>query len=241
MNEALREAGLAENEGKVYLALLGLGRVPVNRIHEATGVHRRNIYDSLNSLIEKGLVTYAYEGKKKYFEPKDPHMLLSYLDEQNRAIERRKRLVMNELPALNARFSRIRTEQTAEIYRGLEGIKTVLRDCLNYKQVLLIGATGSVAERLQTFWPSYNRERVRKKILWRLLIDWEARGKPITESKLYRFKILPKELSSPNVIYVYGDKVANLLWAEQPVIFLIKDREVANSYRNYFGYLWETL
>ena len=131
-------------------------------------------------------------------------------------------------------------EIESEIYRGLEGIKTILKECLNYKEVLFIGATGDVENRLPYFWPHYNKKRIRLKCKWKLLLVHEAKDKPITKSKYYEYKVLPKILSGLNVIYIYGDYVANVLWLEKPLAFVIKHKTLSNNYKTYFNYLWKT-
>ena len=74
--EILRKIGLSDGEIKVYSALLDLRRSPVNKIHEKTGIERRNIYDILNKLIEKGLVSYTIEKGKKTYQCTHPNKLV---------------------------------------------------------------------------------------------------------------------------------------------------------------------
>ena len=62
--DILRNIGLSEGEITIYSALLDLGKAPVNKIHEKVGIERRNIYDILNKLIERGLVSYINENKE---------------------------------------------------------------------------------------------------------------------------------------------------------------------------------
>jgi len=45
--KVLEELGLAKNEAKVYLNLLRLGSASVGKSTAESGVHRRNVYDSL--------------------------------------------------------------------------------------------------------------------------------------------------------------------------------------------------
>jgi len=241
MAELLKEIGLTNREIEVYLILLDIGTSPVNRIYEKTGIQRRNIYDLLNKLVEKGLVTYITENKKKYFQPKDPHKLVDYIDEQKARLDDKRGELVENIGELKAKFDSIKTEQEAEIYRGLDGIKSILFDCLSAKEVLFIGATGMVEDKLPYFWPQYNKKRIANKISWKLLLNYEAKNKPITKSQLYSYKILPKELSGPNVIYIYGDKIANVLWVDPPISFVIKDSRIAESYRKYFNFLWRTM
>ena len=62
--EILKRAGLSDGEIKVYEAILSIGTAPINKIHEKTGIERRNIYDIVNKLIKKGLINYTDENKK---------------------------------------------------------------------------------------------------------------------------------------------------------------------------------
>ena len=107
--------------------------------------------------------------------------------------------------------------------------------------MLFIGATGDVENRLPYFWPQYNKKREKLKCKWKLLLVHESRNKNITKSKYYEYKILPKILSGLNVIYIYGDSVANVVWLEKPVAFVIKHKVLANNYRRYFEYLWKSI
>jgi sugar-specific transcriptional regulator TrmB len=237
----LKEIGLTDTEIKVYLALLKLGATSAGKIVEETGVYRKNLYDSLNKLIEKGLVTYVIENKIRFFQPKNPDNLINYLDEKKARIDERKKELHDLLPELKLKFNSLNPEIESEIYRGIEGIKTILKECLNHKEVLFIGATGDVENRLPYFWPHYNKEREKLKCKWKLLLVHEAKNKPITKSKYYEYKILPKILSGLNVIYIYGNYVANVLWLEKPIAFVTKHKNLANNYRKYFCYLWGSI
>ncbi len=239
--KVLKEIGLTETEIKIYLALLSFGATSAGRIVEETGIYRKNLYDALNKLIEKGLVTYVIENKMKIFQAKNPGNLEKYLDEKKAKIEEQKQEVQKTISELNSLFGKAPAEIESEIYRGTEGIKTILKECLNYKEVLFIGATGDVEKRLPYFWPQYNKKREKLKCTWKLLLVHEAKNKPITKSQYYEYKILPKMLSGLNVIYIYGDYIANVIWLEKPIAFVIKHKTLANNYRKYFYYLWDNI
>ena len=61
----LKELGLSKGQISVYSAVLELGISSLNKIQEKTGIERRNIYDILNKLIEKGLISYTVEKGKR--------------------------------------------------------------------------------------------------------------------------------------------------------------------------------
>lgn len=237
----LKEIGLTETEIKVYLALLSYGTTSAGKLVGETGVYRKNLYDALNKLIDKGIISYVIENKIKFFQAKNPENLEKYLDEKKAKIEEQKQEIQNTISELNSLFKKAPAEIESEIYRGTEGIKTILKECLNYKEVLFIGATGDVESRLPYFWPQYNKKREKLKCKWKLLLVHEAKNKPITKSEYYEYKILPEILSGLNVIYIYGDYVANVLWLEKPIAFVIKHKTLASNYKKYFHFLWDTI
>lgn len=242
MNKALfREIGFTDTETKVYLNLLSLGVGTIGKIAEHSNLYRKNVSDALRKLAEKGLVTSVIENKKYLYQAKDPQNLFRFLEKKKQTIEEKELLLQQELPALTAQFQSVAPAFESEVYRGIEGIKTILRDCLKYKEVLFLGATGDVATRLPYFWPHYNKKREKLKCVWRLLLVHEAQKKQITKSKHYHYKILPKILSGPAVTYVYGDHVAHVLWLEKPVAFVMTHKILAATYKNYFWFLWDSL
>lgn len=58
IEKALGDVGLSKNEVKVYVALSKIGQATANKIVGNSKVHRTNVYDTLDRLVEKGLVSY---------------------------------------------------------------------------------------------------------------------------------------------------------------------------------------
>ena len=61
MFEKLVPLGLTNTEAKIYVTLIDLGRAQAGIISRKSGIHRRSVYDALERLIEKGLVSYIKE------------------------------------------------------------------------------------------------------------------------------------------------------------------------------------
>ncbi len=133
-------------------------------------------------------------------------------------------------------------QQQARVYMGYEGVKVIFDDTLNEKEVYFISGGGYVAERMKDyFWNYYVSEAEKKKIKWYTLALEFVRGKPITKLPWAKFKYLPREFNTPNVVFIYGNKVVNVLWTENPMAFLIENKYVAKSYRDYFESLWKNV
>ena len=134
--ELLREIGLSKNEARVYEALLKLGETSVQTISLKSKVHRRNVYDSLAKLMEKGLVSEVFIRGEKHFKAQNPNRLLSLLKEKEEMINK-------ELPEMQAKYEALEEKEEAHLYKGIEGVKNYLSDILKTKEtVYFIGAKG---------------------------------------------------------------------------------------------------
>ena len=60
----LEKLGLNRNEAKVYFGLLQTVNTTASDLVKHLGLHRNIIYDNLEKLIEKGLVSFVIEGTK---------------------------------------------------------------------------------------------------------------------------------------------------------------------------------
>ena len=197
--ESLRKIGLSEGEIKVYSALLNNGSLPVNLIHEKVGIERRNIYDILNKLIERGLISYVTENKRKSYSISHPSKIVGYIEEQKHELEQTKQEVTKDIPSLIEKFNFKRPDVSAEVYRGYEGIKAIWEDMLNYKETYWIGSGRYVPRKLPHFFANWNKRRIKKKHMWWNLHRVEMK-KEINEFQYEKLRFLPKEFSgSPTV------------------------------------------
>ena len=51
-------------------------------------------------------------------------------------------------------------------------------------------------------------------------------------------KFLPKNYITSSSTIIYGSKVAIISWTDNPVGFLLEDKQTADSYRTYFEFMW---
>ncbi|MBS3134545.1 hypothetical protein J4214_04920 [Candidatus Woesearchaeota archaeon] len=239
--ELLRKIGLSEGEVKIYTALLDLGLSPINKIHERTGIERRNIYDILNKLIERGLITYITENKKRSFQITHPRKIIGYIEEKKYNLEKTKKELEKIIPEITKRFKFKKSLLNAEVYRNIEGIKAIWEDTLNYKEAYWIGSGRYVPKRFPYFFNNWNRRRIKLKVKWFNILRYELK-KETKPMQLEQVKFLPKEFSgNPTVICIYGDKVVNFLYGKDLFGFLIESKELAENYKLYHKYLWNNV
>lgn len=245
----LKKIGLTDSEIKVYKALLKLGSSSVSNIQEETNIERRYIYDVINKLIDKGLVSYTVEKGKKTFQITHPNKILGYIDEQKAKLDQNTQQIHNILPNILKLYEENKAEIKVEILRGKEGVKALGEDMLNFKSNYHIGGNGSVQQYMPIFWKHYNKKRIKKKVMWHDLIiegtlmetfkDNESAKKELKEIKYYKYKTIPRELGSPHAVSVYGDKIAMVLWSDSPFIIIIQNKDIAKFYLQHFKFLWK--
>lgn len=226
--EQLKQAGLTENETKVYIALLDIGPSLAGQISRRTGLHRRNVYDTAEMLIKKGLIGYILKNNRRLFQASNPNRILEMLKEKENLLEP----IVNQL---GEKFKKTKEKEETNFYKGKDELKTIFEDQLNSKEILILGASPKANETLQFYFKWYDKLRKQKKIRTRII----AQDRKIKNIPLAEIKYLPEKYSSPLSINIYGDKTAIILWATNPIAIVIKNSEIAEGYKNYFELMWK--
>lgn len=242
--EILQEAGLSPNEAKIYEAMVELGESTISKIAVSSGVHRRNAYDAMNRLVDKGLCFEILSGGENRYNAVDPGKLLELVSEKQQKIQA-------ILPGLQKKFVKRIAPEEAYIYRGYEGQKNIWRD------ILRIGAnTHNIGAKAQWFDPKLDSARVeffkeakRKRLKFHLLFDHEVKIQMPDFPKTYpaelHYRFLPKEYSTNSIVHIFGDYVVTYTgvglgkMSENTVFFVIRSRDLAESYRTWFWYMWK--
>lgn len=239
----LKKLGLSDGEIKVYQALLELGETTINNIHEKIGIDRRNIYDILNKLIEKGLISYIESNKKRSFKVSNPDKLISYIHEKKSNLDNIEKEIDVLIPDMQQIFNLNKEEFRAETFKGKEGLKAVWDDMLNYKEIFWIGSGMYVPDKFPAYFKDWNKRRLQRKVKSFHLYRNEKRNdvEKYPDKNIFTdCRFLPPEFSgNPTFTTIYGDKVANTLIGENIFVFVIESKELAENYRKYHKYLWD--
>lgn len=226
----LKEIGLSDSEANVYLTLLKLGEATVAEISQSSGLHRTNIYDSIEKLKEKGLVSYLSKENKQFFRAADPENILTYLQEKEASISQ-------FLPELKELQSKISEKVTVEVFKGAQGIKSTLKDILiTKKEVIGYSVAGQLRKYLPEFARYYFREQDKYGISHRFIY---TSGIPKPPSKFYQIRVLPKEFSSTTINISYDDQILNLIFQPEMVAIRIKSKPLADDFKRHFELLWK--
>lgn len=227
--DELRKAGLTGNEAKVYLELLRRGSLSANEVAKKISMDRTLTYTVLNHLIEKGLVNYVIKDKKKFFEASDPTHLLN-------PVREREALVKDLIPQLKQIEKIKESVQEINIYEGKEGLRSVMWEILKYKSFCSFGATGRVYDVLYET-PRLAKELAKKGVNARIITSPEQKRHRMTRLKNIKFRYL--NIKSKATTTIFKDKVAIHILTQKPMIIVIKNKQIADTYKNHFEVLWK--
>jgi hypothetical protein len=130
-------------------------------------------------------------------------------------------------------------DQEAFIYRGYDVLQDIFEETLKHKEVKLIGARGYFFDKRPEYLEEYTRKAQKSGTKWRNVVDIEAADHPLLKTPFIKNKFFPSEFRSPNVIWMFGNKLVNTNWTrDEPVIFITENKEIVEGYSKYFELLW---
>lgn len=235
--EILKEIGMTNTEIKVYVAMLELGSSLASVISRKSNVERAVTYHTVEKLIRKGMASHIIRENRKYFSAADPEKLGD--------LHKDKEIILHEaIEELNRLKMASKETLSVEVFRGVEGFKTVLDDIIRGKKpYFIIGYTGR-APKISKFWYAHwQKRRIKNKIPRYVLVDKGNEKQDALKYSMTKIRIMSeKTITEPKTsTIVYGnDKVLLFLPLEEFAGIRIKNKEVHNSYKEYFDILWKS-
>jgi sugar-specific transcriptional regulator TrmB len=235
MEEDLMDIGLSKNEAKIYIALNELGSTTIGDIAKESKIHRSNVYDAIEGLVQKGLASFILKDKVKYYQPTDSSNLFNMIQEKEEKVK-------SLLPRLELLQGLSHEKSEASIQIGLAASRRALDAFLEYNsEILVMGAPSNVGKLIGPFLQNFHKRRIEKKIMMRHIYNTDAfdRIAYLKKLKYTPVRVLPSEYNSPVATVIVGDEVTFIQWIDSPVIITIKNKSMVDGYRKYFYYLWK--
>ena len=241
-SQIFESIGLSPNEAKIYETMLSTGEIGVAEVSVKAKIHRRNVYDAMHRLLEKGLVFVIFHKGENRYQAVHPQKLMEIVKEKEREIE-------HVLPELTRMFSADPTTESAYIYKGIEGYKNYRRDLVRVaEEAYFLGAKGlwRSPQIDQTFRDAYV-SKFKKNIPHKVLFDPRV---PIMlpealEDERGCYRVLPNGYETPGVVDIFGDYVVTFVSVgignigDDLTIFVMRNQELAESYKTWFRFIWD--
>jgi sugar-specific transcriptional regulator TrmB len=239
------QLGLSEREVTLYRSLLVLGPCSIRAIAEHAGINRGTTYETLKEMQAKGVVTYLPKGKRRYFSPRDPDVLLQLAEERRRSldqvIDQLKSKVIPDLNHLRPEFS----AANVQFYEGDAGIEQVLRELLNTVSAYedksyCVFSSKPIRPHLYRPFPNFTNQRIQRGIKVRVIAIGEG-GEDAELSQRKWIRTDGPVDAAYIAIYPPRCAIISLASANYPTAVVIDSKEVAAAQKIVFDTLWQLL
>ncbi len=240
----LQELGFTAGEEKVYLALLRLGPSNSGPIAKEAGVSRSKLYEILEKMARKGIVSHHKKNNVSCFSAAHPTRILDLLEQKKEQVEQQKATFQKILPYFEKIIRQQDIKQEAQVFEGMEGIKNVretfLKKMKTRDNIFYFGNPASGHKNMLGYWDDFNERRVKKKIQSWTIYNQDAQEYAERRKKLSYTKVryLPQPGPSHAWVEIYGDTIAIAIKHETPMSIVINNKYVAESFKTYFNILW---
>ena len=237
----LLKIGLTEGEARVYIALMGLGSTTVGPIVKKSGVAYSNIYDVLQRLMEKGIVSYIVKNKTKYFQAASPSNLYTYLEKKEKELTKQREELKEILPQL-AKLQQIVPQQEAEVFLGMKGLRTAYEKVLSGlgkddEDLFFYIHEEEYAEESDRFY--FSMQSIFKAVPHsRGISNQEYRSSPFIKQASY-INMRYVDFPIPGNMDICNDRLLLVSWEEPIIAVLIHSKSIAEHFRRYFNAVWQ--
>ena len=244
--KALENIGLTDGEIRVYLALIRLGPSTSGPITDKSKVSSSKIYNILERLMQKGIVSYIIKEKTRYYQAEDPLKIKEYLNQKEKDFQKQKEEVDKLIPQLQLQKQLEKTKSEAQIYKGFKGIQAVA----DHMYVALkkgdefynIGIPSSQEEKYHEYWHEDHLKRIKLGIKCKLLFNINTPKKILKNRNSYKdcdARYMPVPVETPSWILIYKDVAVIILQSDEPMAIEIFNKQIAHSFKQYFDAFWE--
>ncbi len=240
----LEDIGLTKGEIKVYLALLNLGSSTSGPLIIKSNVSRSKVYEILERLKEKGLVSEIIQDNTRFFHAFSPLKILDYISNKKETLTQQAEDFKQIIPELIAQQHTPADKEHVKTYLGWESVKTFyteMVDHLGHDEYLGITFSNDARQNksLILLFHKFHQQRAhhggKAKIL---CTPTSTLNKNLTSDKTYELRKTP--LLLPNDLGIFKDTIAFFRWGKTPKVFAITSKATTDQYRQFFYSIWKT-
>lgn len=243
IERALEGIDLTSSESKVYLALLRLGASSSGKIADESRTAHSKIYDVLEKLIRKGLVSHFTRDGVKYFQAGSPTLISHYLEEKKKAIDAQEETIASVIPQLMRLHGRKSENAESVIFSGKRGVRSAFTQIvseLDKGDDIRIMGVHDFGESFLPLALYFQQIRSEKGISAKFLMNHDA-GSIAKEFEKYRpvsIRFLPEDILTPAIFLLYKDTVVINI-AKELTFFMLRSSHVHSAFESYFQHLWK--
>jgi len=253
IKKILKNLNFSEKEIEIYLAMIKIDQATATLIARESGVKRTTVYDALELLMSKGLVSKIKKSNKSYFYALPPDKLINYLErrkqEYNQKIDLQKEKIKKIMPELiSMQNLKSKSRPKVQFFEGTAGIKEAYNDTIKYpNQVMLSFFPKKVISGVddEYFIKEYVPLRVKNNIWMKALAPDTKEMKntyPQDPKSLRTVRFMPADKLNFEIdLSLYGKNKILLAGFNEKIAIIIESKEIYTSLKSIFEIMWESL
>lgn len=239
--KSLEDLGLGQNEAIIYIYLLRRGvETGGSKIALGTEIHRQYVYITLEKLIGSGLVVPIKDGVHNKYKAVPPTQI--------EKLARKKLDTAGDVAQRLSQISSLGHEQDFEVILGTRGIKEYY---LNYVETaahgeiryLIGGSSNPFIDIMSDDLEDYILKQEEKNFTTYFIADKKEGEayKVYQRSRINFHAIFLDEMPEMLPTMTIRDKVVEFAsYSNPPILYVIKSKDVAEKYKDFFMMLWRT-
>ncbi len=248
MAKELENLGLNKLESQVYLELQKLGEAKVGMICKNLNIPNSHMYTTLNSLIEKGLVSFKYANNVKIFRATSPETLKLLFNRKQDELKDQEKSLSNLIESLKKLPKNKETESDYQYFEGENALKNAIFDIYNQSrensEMLLLSAKSEAWDRFNAFLMDMHKLRTKRKINMKMILQENSQGlKAIiserkklghVEIRVSGFNNKAEFLCTEDAVFILDLSKENA----RPCGFIIKNKVFVSLFEEIFNFIW---
>jgi predicted transcriptional regulator len=237
----LKKLGLSKIESSLYLRLLNLGASDVQTLVNDTGFYKSNVYDALERLCEKGIISKIIEGNKRIYQLQKPESLIEFIDKKQDELQKQKKIAEELAKNVKIAKKHIHSQETAMVFKGFSGVKQVYSEIIDERLDYLVFGSPKESESIgDYYWQNLHLKQKQNNIHSKMIFHNSLRNwKRMIPKDIIKLRFFEGKFEPLTETVIYGSKVAFVVWTKIPITTIINNQHVSDSYRLVFDVLWK--
>jgi sugar-specific transcriptional regulator TrmB len=235
----LKPLSLSTIEEKIFTIILHNPDTVAKNIVELCNHDKKVIYENIEKLQRKGLITSIVKGRTRHYSFAGTKQITAILKENERTLQERKKQAEELIEEINKLNTEKNYQTETELYLGKQNIRQFFQSILNeQKNYSVIGVPLESEQILgKTFWENFHLKQKELKIKAKMIFNPSLKYWKVTNPNL-QVKYFDVEPITETIIF--EDKIAIIIWSQDPSVTIINNELVAKSYQSFFNMMWKT-
>jgi len=229
---------LSPIEEKILEIILHNPDIVAKTIVELSNHDRKVIYENIEKLQRKGLVFSIVKGRTRHYSFAGTNQITAIITEHEKSVQERKKQAEELIGEINKLKSEKNYRTETELYLGKQNIRLFFQSILNEKKDYSVIGVPLESEHIlgKTFWENFHIKQKELKIKAKMIFNPSLRYWKVNNPNL---QVRYFEVEPITETIILGNKIAIIIWSQDPSVTIINNELVADSYRSFFNMLWK--